>query len=147
MAYVTNRNVRQHYKILETIRAGLSLLGTEVKSVRTGKGSLRGAKVLIRGEEAFLVGATIPPYQEKNTPKTYDAGRTRRLLLNRGEIRKLYTQSEEKRLTLLPLTIYNCNQKLKLDIGIASKKSLRDERERIKKRESDRFLKKFLQSY
>ena len=145
MAYITNRSIRQHYEILETIRAGLSLLGTEVKSIRTGKGSLTGAKVLIRGGEAFLIGATIPAYQPKNIIMTYEEDRPRRLLLNKNEIKRLYTSSEEKRLTLLPLTMYNCNRKLKLDIGIASKRAKRDKREKIKKREDERSIKRLLQ--
>ena len=145
MAYITNRNAHQHYEILETIRAGLSLIGTEVKSVRTGKGSLAGTKVLIRGGEAFLVGATIPPYQEKNAPGSYKVDRTRRLLLNKREIERLYTFSEEKRLTLIPLIIYNCNRKLKLDVGIAHKKNARDRREKKKKKESERSIRRFLQ--
>ena len=145
MAYISNRNIRQHYEILETMRAGLSLLGTEVKSIRIGKGSLTGAKVLVRGNEAFLIGATIPAYQEKNTPDSYKTDRTRRLLLNKKEIQKLYTYSEERRLTLVPLTIYNCNRKLKLDIGITSKKNARDKREKVKKRESGRSIRQFLQ--
>ena len=145
MAYITNRNIRQHYEILETIRAGLSLIGTEVKSVRSGKGSLAGTRVLIRGGEAFLTGATIPPYQEKNAPGSYKADRTRRLLLNKKEIERLYTFSEEKQLTLIPLIIYNCNRKLKLDVGIAHKKNARDKREEKKKRESRRSIRQFLQ--
>ena len=144
MAYITNRNIRQHYEILETIRAGLSLLGTEVKSIRTGKGSLTGAKILIRGGEAFLVGATIPPYQPKNIIIAYEEDRPRRLLLNKNEIKRLYTSSEEKQLTLVPLTMYNCNRKLKLDIGVASKKTKRDKREEIKKRESERSVRKHM---
>lgn len=144
MAYITNRSIRQHYEILETMRAGLSLLGTEVKSIRTGKGSLTGAKVLIRGGEAFLVGAIIPPHQEKNAPRLYDTTRARRLLLNKKEIKKLYTSSEEKQLTLLPLIIYNCNQKLKLDIGVANRKKTRDKREEMKERESRRSIKQLL---
>ena len=144
MAYITNRSIRQHYAILETLRAGLSLLGTEVKSIRTGKGSLTGAKILIRGGEAFLVGATIPVYQPNNTFILYEEDRPRRLLLNKNEIQKLYTSSEEKRLTLIPLTIYNCNRKLKLDIGVANKKNPRDKREEIKKRESERSIKRLL---
>ena len=144
MAYISNRNIRQHYEILETMRAGLSLLGTEVKSIRTGKGSLTGAKILIRGGEAFLVGATIPAYQPKNIMMAYDEERPRRLLLNKNEIKRLYTSSEEKQLTLVPLTMYNCNRKLKLDIGVASKKTKRDEREKIKKRESDRSIRKHM---
>ena len=144
MAYISNRNIRQHYEILETMRAGLSLLGTEVKSIRTGKGSLTGAKILIRAGEAFLVGATIPAYQPKNIMMAYDEDRPRRLLLNKNEIKRLYTSSEEKQLTLVPLTMYNCNRKLKLDIGVASKKTKRDKREKIKKRESERSIRKHM---
>ena len=142
MAYISNRNIRQHYEILETLRAGLSLLGTEVKSIRMGQGSLTGAKILIRGGEAFLVGATIPAYQPKNIMMAYEEDRPRRLLLNKNEIKRLYTSSEEKQLTLVPLTMYNCNRKLKLDIGVASKKTKRDKREKIKKRESERSIRK-----
>ena len=116
-----------------------------MKSIRTGKGSLTGAKVLIRGGEAFLIGATIPAYQEKNSPDSYKVDRVRRLLLNRREIERLYTSSEKKRLTLLPLIIYNCNQKLKIDVGVAGKKNAKDKREEIKKRESKRSIKKVLQ--
>ena len=144
MAYISNRNIRQQYEILETLRAGLSLLGTEVKSIRTGKGSLAGAKILVRGGEAFLVGAIIPAYQPKNTIIAYEEDRPRRLLLNKNEIKKLYTSSEEKQLTLVPLTIYNCNRKLKLDIGVANKKTERDKREKVKKRESERSIQRLL---
>ena len=144
MAYISNRNIRQHYEILETLRAGLSLLGTEVKSIRMGQGSLTGAKILIRGGEAFLVGATIPAYQPKNIMMAYEEDRPRRLLLNKNEIKRLYTSSEEKQLTLVPLTMYNCNRKLKLDIGVASKKTKRDKREKIKKRESERSIRKHM---
>ena len=143
MAYISNRNIRRHYEILETMRAGLSLLGTEVKSIRTGKGSLTGAKILVRGGEAFLVGAIIPAYQENNTPMSYTADRSRQLLLNKNEVKKLYTSCEEKRLTLLPLIVYNCNRKLKLDIGVARKKNARDKREEIRKRESDKTVRHF----
>ncbi len=144
MAYITNRNIRQHYEVLETLRAGLSLLGTEVKSIRTGKGSLAGAKILIRGDEAFLLGAIIPAYQPKNIIIAYEEDRPRRLLLNKNEIKRLYTSSEEKQLTLVPLTIYNCNRKLKLDIGVANKKTTRDKREKIKKRESERSIRRLM---
>ena len=144
MAYITNRSIRQHYEVLDTLRAGLSLLGTEVKSIRTGKGSIAGAKILIRGGEAFLVGAIIPAYQPKNIVITYEEDRPRRLLLNKNEIKKLYTSSEEKRLTLVPLTIYNCNRRLKLDIGIANKKTKRDRRQDIKKKESERSIRRML---
>ena len=98
--------------------------------------------MFVRGGEVFLIGATIPPYQEKNTPSTYKPDRARRLLLNKREIKRLYTSSEEKRLTLVPLIIYNCNQKLKLDVGVASKKNAKDKREEMKKKESKTVYKK-----
>ena len=144
MAYITNKGVRKEYEILDIVRAGIALLGTEVKSIRNGKGSLTGAKVLIRDGEAYLVGASIPPHQEKNTSREYESDRTRRLLLTKREIQKIYTHTEGKRLTLIPLTVYNCNRLLKLDVGIAQKLSVRDKREKIKERESDRSVRRFL---
>ena len=144
MAYITNRTAKQHYEIVQTVMAGISLLGTEVKSVRDGKGSLVGARVLIRGGEAFLVGATIPPHQEKNTAAGYDPGRSRRLLLTRREIEKLARESEAKNLTLIPLTIYNSSRRLKVDIGLARKKHARDKREEMKKRDSQRSIRRSL---
>lgn len=144
MAYITNRSVRQNYEILDTVRAGLSLMGTEAKSIRDGKGSLAGARVLIRGGEAFLTGATIPPYQPNNTEYAYIPDRNRRLLLSKQEIHKLNVKSEEKNLTLVPLTVYNCNRRLKLDIGVARKKNARDKREAIKKRDSKKSIRQHL---
>ena len=147
MAYITNRTARRDYEIMETVRAGMSLTGTETKSIRNGKGSLTGAKVLIRGGkkggiggEIYLVGANIPPYQEKNAPPDYDPERTRTLLMRRKEIEKLKRQVENGGLTLIPLSVYNVNRVLKLDIGIARKKNARDKREIIKKRESERSI-------
>jgi len=142
MAYVTNRSAKQHYEIIETVRSGIELLGTEVKSIIKGKSSLTGAKVLIRGGEIFLVGATIQPYQEKNTDPSYDPSRTRKLLLNKREINKLYSKSESSNLTLIPISIYTFNRRLKLDIGIARKKNSRDKREDIKRRDSERSIKR-----
>ena len=121
MAYITNRSVRRDYEVYETVRAGLSLTGTETKSIRTGRGSLAGARVLVRDGDAYLVGAHIPPHQEKNAPVGYDPERTRRLLLHRKELEKLSRETEAKNLTLVPLSVYNCSRKLKLDIGIAVK--------------------------
>ncbi len=144
MTYVTNRTAKQHYEILDTQRAGIMLFGTEVKSVRSGKASLVGAKVLIRGGEVFLVGATIPPHQEKNAPPSYDSERPRRLLLHKKEIGRLYAQTEMRGLTLVPICMYNCNRVLKMDIGVARKKNARDKREDIRKRESERSVKRHM---
>jgi len=86
MALVENKKVGFDYTILEEIEAGLELLGFEVKSLRAGQGSLKGARVVARGGEAYLVGASIPAWQVANAPKSYDPERTRRLLLSKREI-------------------------------------------------------------
>ena len=142
MSYITNRSIKRDYEILETIRAGIQLLGTEVKSVRTGKGSLVGAKILIRGGEAFLVGANIPPHQEKNTAAHYDPERTRRLLLKKREIIQLINKTESKKLTLVPISLYNTNRRLKVDVGIGRKKQSRDRREELRKRDAERAIRR-----
>ena len=142
MANITNREIKKHYEILDTLSAGISLLGTEVKSIRTGKGSLMGAKVVIRAGEVLLSGANIPPYQEKNSPASYDPKRTRKLLLNKREIQKLYLTVEAKNLTLVPIKVYNVGRHLKLEIGIARKKNARDKREEIKQRDAKRTIRR-----
>src|SRR3989344_1857181 len=87
--YSENRKARFDYEILKKYEAGIELLGTEVKSVRGGQMSLEGAFVIVRGSEAFLINANIPPYQVKNSPNDYDALRNRKLLLTKKEINEL----------------------------------------------------------
>src|SRR3954469_17420697 len=107
MALIENQRVGFDYEILETIEAGLELLGFEVKSLRAGLGSLKGARVVARGGEAYLVGATIPPWQVKNAPESYDPERTRRLLLKSKEISRVAAAEGAKGLTVVPLSVYN----------------------------------------
>jgi SsrA-binding protein len=135
MALVENKRVGFDYQILETIEAGLDLFGFEVRSLRAGRGSLRGARVLARGGEAYLVGATIPPWQPANTPKSYDPERSRRLLLNRKEINQILGAESEKGLTIVPLSVYNKGRNLKLSIAIARGKKKEDKRQSIRERE------------
>lgn len=130
------------YEILKRFTAGLELLGVEVKSVRAGKASLRGAFVAVRGGEAFLIGADIPPYQPKNAPKDYDATRARKLLLEKEEIAELLESESTKGLTIVPLSVYNKGRFLKLDLAIARGKKKFDKREAIKKRDVERDLKR-----
>ena len=145
MACITNKKLGYDYEILKTITAGISLLGTEVKSIKSGKGSLVGARVVARGGEAFLVGANIPPYQEKNVSPRYDPKRTRKLLLSKKEILFLQ-QKEEENIALLPKSIYNAKRKLKLEIILGKKKKLHDKREKIKKREAERDMRRSAKS-
>src|ERR1035437_5418018 len=96
--YAENRKARFNYEFLEKYETGIELLGTEVKSVRGGQMSLEGAFVIIRGGEAFLINANIPPYQSANASKDYDSLRNRKLLLTKEEIAELAGSEKNKSL-------------------------------------------------
>lgn len=146
MALLEHGKARFNYEILETFEAGLELFGFEVKALRNHQGSLLGAYVVVRGGEAFLVGATIPPYQPHNTPKEYDPTRARRLLLSKKELAGLSSTESQKGLTLIPLSVYNSGRMLKLSVGVARGKKKFDKRETIKKREIEREISRILKS-
>jgi len=146
MTLLENKRVGLDYEILETIEAGLELLGFEVKSLRAGRGSLKGARVVPRGGEAYLVGASIPAWQIANAPKSYDPERTRRLLLSKKEIAHVSSAEGEKRLTIVPLRVYNKNRKLKLAIAIARGKKKEDKRHTIRAREEKRRMERTLKT-
>jgi len=136
--YLKNKKAAFSFEIIETIQAGLELLGLEVKSLRDKKGNLEGGRVVVRGSEAYLVGVTIPPYQAQNTPKGYDPERPRKLLLRRKEISRLAGLESKKGLTILPISVYNKGRNLKLEIGIARGKKKFDKRQSIKKEDARR---------
>lgn len=138
--YARNKKVLFEYEILERWEAGLSLRGFEVKAIRGGLASLQGAYVLIRGNEAFLTGATIPAYQKANAPADYDPTQTRRLLLHGEEIRLLQGKTAQKGLTLAPIRLYNKHGKIKLEFALVRGKKKYDKRESIKKRDVEREL-------
>mgnify|MGYP001602086390 CR=1 FL=1 len=140
MIIATNKRVYFDYEILETYEAGIELLGFEVKSIKTGRINLAGTYVVIRDNQAWLLNADIPPYQPKNTPLDYDPKRTRRLLLQKSEIKNLIGRTQERGLTLIPLKVYTKGrqQRIKLEIGLAKSRKKRDKRELIKKRDIER---------
>ncbi len=142
MTYTENKKAYFNYEILTKIEAGIELLGFEVKSVRKGQTNLEGAHITIRGNEAFIVGMSIPPYQPNNTPKEYDPLRNRKLLLQKSEILTLEKESEQKGLTIVPLSVYNKGSKIKLEIAIVKGKKKFDKRETIKKRDTDREIRR-----
>lgn len=144
MALVNNKNAKRDYTFIKEFSSGVELFGYEVKSLRQGSGSLLGAHVLVRGGEAFLVGATIPPYQAANTPESYDAERPRRLLLTKKEIAELAQAEDQKGLTVIPISLYNTGRFIKLSLAIAKGKKQHDKREQIKKRDTERDLKRTL---
>ena len=133
MSLLSYKKVGLFFDIEETISSGIELFGFEVKALRTGKGSLEGGKVLIRGGEAFVVGIFIPPFQEKNAPKNYDPFRIRKLLLHKSEIHTIAHHEEMKHLTAIPLSLYIKGSYIKCDIALVKKKQKGDKRENIKK--------------
>ena len=133
MKLIENKKLHLTYTIASTFEAGIELLGLEVKSLRKKLGNLDGAKIIVRGGEAFLIGAYIPPYQAGNTPASYDPYRTRKLLLNKEEIEEIYGHEISKTLTLHPLSLYSKKNLIKCEVAVCKKKNTRDKREDIKK--------------
>lgn len=136
--YANNPKAGFDYEILETIEAGIVLKGYEVKSIKTGKCSIRGAYVKIIDKIPYLIGATISPYQIANTPANYDPQESRKLLLSRKQISTLIGTSKTHGLTLIPLKLYDKKGLIKLLVGIARGKKKYDKRETIKKRDIHR---------
>ncbi|MEK7510733.1 MAG: SsrA-binding protein SmpB [Patescibacteria group bacterium] len=133
MSLIVNKKAGLRFEILDTYVAGLELSGAEVKSLRAKHGSLEGARVIVRGGEAYLVGMTIPPYQVKNTPESYEPERVRRLLLSKKEIAELADAESKKGLTTVPLEVYNMGRYLKVKVAIAKGKGKADKREDLKR--------------
>ncbi|MES2470920.1 MAG: SsrA-binding protein SmpB [Patescibacteria group bacterium] len=138
MSLITNSKVTLDYEILERFEAGVKLIGIEAKSVRAKHGNLQGAYIIIRGSEVYLKNAFIPPYQENNTPKEYDAYRERKLMLNMREIAELSKAEQTKGLTVVPLSMYNKGRNIKVDIAIVRGKKKFDKRQTLKKRTTER---------
>lgn len=143
-ALIQNKKALRDYAVLERFEAGLVLSGHEVKSLRIGRGELAGAYVVVRGGEAFLVGAVIPPYQPNNTPKEYEPDRTRKLLLSKKEILRLQTDGEKGGLTIVPLSVYNKGRRVKIDIALVRGKKKFDKRETLKKRQAQKDIRRTL---
>lgn len=135
---VENKRAGLEYEFVDTYSAGVSLLGTEVKSLRERKGNLIGARVLIRGNEAFLVSAHIPAYQEKNVKESYDPERPRKLLITKKELLTLSNESEGKGLTLVPISLYNAGRHIKCSFALARKRKKYDKREVLKEKTTKR---------
>jgi SsrA-binding protein len=132
-----NRKARHNYHVLDTLECGVALVGSEVKSLRTGQLSLDEAYARVQGDEVWLIGANIPEYSYahalNHVPK-----RPRKLLLHRREIRKFAGQAFEKGLTLVPLKMYFKSGRAKVLLGICKGKQKHDKRDTLKKRDSQR---------
>ncbi len=145
--YMHNKKVFFNYEVLETLEAGIELFGYEVKSVKAGTGSLEGAYMLVRGGEAYLFNVRISPYQTGNTPKDYEPLRNRKLLLRKADIRRLADYEGKKGKgaggqTVVPVSLYNSAGRIKVELAIVRGKKQFDKRGSIKKRETDREMRR-----
>lgn len=141
---VNNRKARHDYFIEETYEAGLALTGTEVKSLRAGKGNLQDSFARVENGEVLLYNMHISPYEQGNR-FNHDPKRVRRLLLNKSEIRRLIGKTQEKGLTLIPLKVYfNPRGLAKLELALARGKRLYDKRASIAERDAKREMEKAL---
>lgn len=138
--FIKNRKAHFDFEHLETFEAGIVLSGSEVKSIRAGKGKLEGAFVKIYDRQAVLLGASISPYQPKNTPNDYEPGKPRQLLFSRKQLDKLERQINEANLTIVPISWYDKGGKVKLSVALARGKKKVDKRETLKKRAVKRDL-------
>lgn len=144
MTLADNKKARFDYEILETFEAGLVLTGQEVKSAKNGQIDLKGAFIDFRGGKPFLVNARVSKYKQAGPLPDYDPERPRALLLRQKEINRLIGKKQEKGLTILPLKVYNKGRLVKMEIGVAKGRKTRDKREIIKKRDTDKMIKKEL---
>ena len=134
----TNRKAYHDYFIQETFEAGMSLLGTEVKSIRAGQAKIDEAYARLSGQELFLVGANIAPYPQAAPGMQHDPTRDRKLLLRRRQIEQLEIHVRQKGRTVVPLAVYFKRGRAKCELGIAVGKQRYDKRDAIMKRDQQR---------
>ena len=133
----TNKKARFEYFILETFEAGIVLKGSEIKSIRKGQISLQEAYIRTNGQEIWLVGAHVAPYEQASAYQ-HDPKRDRKLLMHKKEIRKLFDEVRIKGMTLIPTRVYLKAGKAKVEVGLAKGKKQYDKRDTIKERDIER---------
>ncbi|HEY80490.1 MAG TPA: SsrA-binding protein SmpB [Anaerolineae bacterium] len=142
----TNRKARHDYEILETMEAGIVLTGTEIKSVREGKVSLKEGFAIIKNGEVWLMDVNIAPYRHGHRDN-HEPRRPRKLLLHRREIDRLQGKIQEKGWTLIPLKMYLKNNRAKVELALVRGKKKYDKRRDIAKRDAQRELQRALKGY
>ncbi len=141
MILIRNRRAAYDYDIKKKMQAGIVLTGPEVKSLRNKNGSLRGSYVKIMDHEAWLINAKINPYRYAKQ-ESYDPGRTRKLLLTKKQIYQLLEYQQAKNLSIIPLAFELVNNQIKVKIGIGKGKKEFEKRDKIKKRDLERNMRK-----
>ena len=137
----TNRKAKFEYFLEENFEAGISLKGSEIKSIRAGHISIKEAYIRVTEREAWLMDAHISPYVEANR-FNHEPRRPRQLLLHKREIRKLRNAVQRKGLTIIPTKVYLKNGRAKIEIALARGKKIRDKRQMLKKKQTDRDMRR-----
>lgn len=132
-----NKSARRDYEIMDTVEAGLVLLGSEVKSIRGGGVNLKESYVRPKGAELILVGCHVSPYAHSRVD-AHEVLRDKKLLLHKKEIERLSAQVQQKGLTLIPLRMYFRSGRCKLELGLGRGRKLHDKRDATKKKEAER---------
>ncbi len=144
--FATNKKATFNYKFLEKYEAGLSLYGHEVKSIKSGNISLKGAFVSLSNEEFYLTNAFIPLYKFSANVTDYEPTRSRKLLLKKSEINSLIGKKRTEGLTFVPIRVYNKGKYLKLEFALARGKKKHDKRADIAKRDNARRINRALRT-
>lgn len=134
-----NKKAYHDYFVLETYEAGIELYGTEIKSIRNGRVNLKDSFCSVDNGEMFAIGLHISPYEQGNIFNR-DPLRKKKLLLHKKEIMKLFGQSQQQGLSIVPLQLYIINGRAKLEIGLCKGKKLNDKREVAAKRDAERTI-------
>ena len=138
-----NPNAYHNYEIKDTIEAGIELSGTEIKSIRNGKINLKDSYAIIKNGEAFVYGIHISPYEFGNIYNK-DPLRTRKLLLHKHEINKLFGQIQQQGISLVAISAYFKGSKVKIQIGIGKGKKLFDKREDLKRKDDNLYIQRHM---
>lgn len=142
--FALNKRARFDYELLDEYEAGIVLFGYEVKSIREGNMHLKSAYVSVRHGELFLVNSYIGAYSKSGEVKGYNPERLRKLMLHKREIRRITAKLEEEGLTLVPIKVYNRNNRIKIQIAVARGKKNYDKRADKKKRDINRQIRRTL---
>src|SRR6056297_949542 len=142
-----NKKAAHNYEILDKYEAGIVLSGQEVKSVKNGKMSIKGAYVMPKHSELYLIGANIPPYQPFNVPIEYEPEQDRKLLLKKDQIKHLIGKSKEEGLTLIPLRVYTKNGIIKVEIAVAKGKKKYEKKRKKKEEETERKIRREMKEH
>lgn len=140
--FAENRKARHDYDILESFDGGLELLGHEVKSIRDGGARLAGSYIGFRGNELWLIGVHVSVYSKAGKMDFYNPTRDKKILLRRQELNSLIGKIQQKGLTLVPLSLYSRGRHIKLSFGLCRGRKSYDKREKLKKRDIEREVRK-----